>query len=88
MEEAAVRNLLEDWTDAVRAKDIDGSLRRFAPDVVAFDLIAPLQYNGVDEVRQRLEDWFSSFDAPIGYELRELTIIAGEDVAYAHSLNP
>jgi uncharacterized protein (TIGR02246 family) len=83
----AIRGLFEGWANAIRARDVEGSLAGWAPDVVAFDLISPLQYAGAGEVRERLADWFSSFDGPIGYENRDLRIAAGEDVAFAHSLN-
>jgi uncharacterized protein (TIGR02246 family) len=86
-DETRIRRLLDGWVEAIRAKDVDGSLASWAPDVVAFDLIAPLQYRGADAVRRRLEDWFSSVAGAIGYELGELTVAAGDDVAFAHSLN-
>jgi len=33
-----------------------------------------------------MKEWFESFKT-IGYEIRSLTISAGRDVAFAHSLN-
>ena len=86
-DETRIRQLFDQWVGAVRAKDVDGSLAGWAPDVVTFDLIEPLQYRGVDAVRRRLEDWFSSFAGPIGYELGDLSVTAGNGVAFAHSLN-
>jgi uncharacterized protein (TIGR02246 family) len=86
-DETRIRELLDRWVAAIRAKDVDGSLAGWAPDVVAFDLIAPLQYRGRDAVRRRLEDWFSSFEGPIGYELDHLAVATGDEAAFAHSLN-
>jgi len=85
--EAEIRKLFEHWETAIRSKDLDGSLAHYAPDVLAFDLINPLQYTGSDAVRNRLESWFASFEGPIGFETRDLSITAGDDVAFAHSLN-
>lgn len=31
--------------------------------------------------------WFSSFQGPIGYEMRDLSITTGDGVAFCHSLN-
>jgi ketosteroid isomerase-like protein len=84
---AEIQELLERRAAAIRARDVDGSLSAYAPDIVAFDLIEPLQYRGSDAVRKRLEQWFSSFDGEIGYENREVGIVAGEEVAFAHSLD-
>src|SRR5205823_11736373 len=85
--EAEIRRAIDGWAKAIRAKDVDGSLAGYAQGVLAFDLIDPLQYAGVEAVRERLEQWFSSFDGPIDFENRDLRIVAGEDVAFCHSLN-
>jgi uncharacterized protein (TIGR02246 family) len=86
-DEARIRALIHDQAKAIRAKDIDGSLASYAPEVLLFDVVSPLQRVGSDAARERLAEWFSSFQSPIGYELRELGIAAGGDVAFCHSLN-
>jgi uncharacterized protein (TIGR02246 family) len=85
--ETELRALIEERAEAVRAKDIDGALAHVAPDVVAFDVVNPLGYRGVGAIRQRLTQWLSSFAGPIGYELRDLSITASDDVAFSHSLS-
>jgi ketosteroid isomerase-like protein len=42
---------------------------------------------GLDAVRARPHDWFSSFDGPIDFENRDLSITRGDEIAFAHSLN-
>jgi ketosteroid isomerase-like protein len=83
--EADVRTVIDDWADALRAKDAEGVVARQAPDFVQFALAPPLQATGLD--RKGLEDWFSSWDGPIDYEIRDQRITAGEHVAFSHSLN-
>lgn len=85
--EAQIRSLMARRVEAVRAKDVDGALADHAPNVLTFDVVDPLQYIGTQELRKRLEAWFSSFQGPIGFELRDLSVTAGEDVAFCHSLN-
>lgn len=85
--EDELRQLFEGWAEAIRAKDAEGSLAGYASDLVAFDLIEPLQYRGADAVRRRLDEWFAGFDGPIDFEHRDLTISSGDDVAFAHSIN-
>ena len=82
-----IRELVENWISSVRAKDVDASLAPYAADVVAYDLIDPLQYNGTDMIRKRLTEWFAWFKGPIGIELRDLDITAGDDVAFCHGLH-
>jgi uncharacterized protein (TIGR02246 family) len=60
----------------------------YAPDVLSFDLIDPLRHNGREAIRTRLEAWLSQFrEGPIGFEMRDLDITAGGDVAFCHSLS-
>ena len=43
--------------------------------------------DGTDAFRTVWEEVYSSFQGPIAYELHDLTITVGDDVAFAHSLN-
>jgi ketosteroid isomerase-like protein len=52
-----------------------------------FDVVNPLQYTGQDAVRKRTDEWLSSFRDPLDYDIRDLNIAAGDDVAFCHSLN-
>jgi uncharacterized protein (TIGR02246 family) len=85
--EAQIRELIDAWAKAVRAQNVNGMLSHYAPDVLSFDAVAQLQLVGLDAVRKRAEEWVSSFQAPIGYEMRDLRITAGDDMAFSHSLN-
>jgi uncharacterized protein (TIGR02246 family) len=86
-DEAPIREIMNDQVEAIRAKDANRALSNYAPDVLAFDLITPLRHSGVDALRKRLEEWFASFQGPVGFEMRDLNITAGNDVAFCHSLN-
>lgn len=87
VEEAQIRALIDDRARAVRAKDVNGAVSSSAPDILSFDVVNPLQHIGSDASRKRTEDWFSSFQGPIGYEIRNLSISAGDDVAFSHGLS-
>ncbi len=52
--EAQIRKLIDEWATAFRAKEIDRIMSCYAPEIVAFDVVPPLQYKGADEYRQ---DW-------------------------------
>lgn len=85
--EVQLRALIDDRMNCVRARDVNGALASIAPDVLLFDVVNPLQAHGSDASRQRTEAWFSSFQGPIGVEMRDLSIATGGDVAFSHSLN-
>jgi len=54
-------------------------------DMVQFIMAPPLQYKGANAFDKKA--WFSSFEGPIGYEVHDLKIIAGDDTAFCHFLN-
>jgi uncharacterized protein (TIGR02246 family) len=86
-EEAAIRQTVDDFVKAIRAKDIHGVMSAFAPDVVSFDLGPPLQHGGGVTFMKRWQDLFESYESAIDYEVRDLSIASGGDVAFSHSLN-
>lgn len=85
--EAEVRALIDALVAACRAKDAGALMACYAPTVLAFDLITPLRYEGADQVRKRAGEWFASFQGPIEFEIRDLEILAGADVAFAYGLH-
>lgn len=85
-DEAQLRALIDARVNAVRAKDIDGLMSNHAPDVMMFDVLNPLRYTGAETVRERAAEWFSWYQGPIGYEIRDLEITTGETVAFCHYL--
>ena len=87
LNEAQIRKLMDDRVNAVRARDVNASTSNLAPNILSFDVVNPLQHIGSDASKNRAEEWFSSFQGPIGYEIRHLSITAGDDVAFSHGLS-
>jgi ketosteroid isomerase-like protein len=87
-DEAQIRQLLEVRATAMRARDAERLVSHYAPEIVKFDLAPPLRSAGPElHDLSGLRSWLSGFDGPIDYEIRDLTVTAGEDVAFCHSLN-
>jgi ketosteroid isomerase-like protein len=59
----------------------------YAPEVVTFDIVPPLRYLGTDALRKLWEEVFLVYQGPIDYEMHDLSITVGDDVAFSHSLN-
>ena len=85
--ERQVRAVVDRIAAAIRDKDVDAVMAHYAPDIVAFDLPPPLQYRGAAMIRKRLSQWLCSFQGEIGFDMRDVAITAGDDVAFCHSLN-
>ncbi len=87
LDEGQIRKLMDDRVNAVRSRDVNAAISNLAPDILSFDVVNPLQHCGSVASRKRAEEWFSSFQGPIGYEIRDLSITAGGDVAFSHGLS-
>jgi ketosteroid isomerase-like protein len=87
-DEAAIRALLAERAEAVRARDASRFVTSLDPSIVIFDLAPPLRRGGPELLDPSgLQAWLDSWDGEIGYEIAELTISMGGDIAYCHSLD-
>jgi ketosteroid isomerase-like protein len=59
----------------------------YAPDIVSFDLVPPLRHAGAKAKEKNWANVFAMFQRPLGYEIRDLTLTLGDDVAFGYSLN-
>jgi ketosteroid isomerase-like protein len=67
--------------------DLEGVMLLYAPDIVSFDLGPPLRHVGAKAKEKNWANAFAMFQRPLGYEIRDLTLTLGDDVAFGHSLN-
>ena len=86
-DEAAIQRLLDEGIRSLRDKNIEGVMSLYAPEVVSFDIVPPLRYLGADALRKLWEEIFFIYQGPIDYEIHDLAITIGDDVAFTHSLN-
>ncbi len=87
IDETEIRALIDDRVKAVQAKDVEAAMNKVAGDILSFDVVGGLQQHGSSASRKRAEEWFASFQGDIGLEVRELSITAGDSVAFCHGLN-
>lgn len=85
--ESEIRALIDSWTQAFLAKDLDGIMAHYAPDIVAFDAVLALQVKGQEAYRAHWEKCLGFCQGPIEFKLHELSITAGDDIAFSHSLS-
>jgi uncharacterized protein (TIGR02246 family) len=84
--EAEIRELIENWARAVRAKNIDGILANHAPEILMFDVPPPSQSKGI-EAYKKTWDFFFAWARDSGvFDIKELDVTAGDEVAFATAL--
>jgi uncharacterized protein (TIGR02246 family) len=82
-----IRTLIETWAAAVHSGDLDTVLADHTDDIVMFDVPPP--YDGVRGIDAYRETWPPFFEWQAGgatFDIVELDVTAGADVAYAHAL--
>ena len=86
-DDAAIRDLVHRWARAVHAGDLDGVLVDHTEDVVMFDVPPPDDgVRGIDAYRETWPPFFDWQRSGAVFELLELSVTAGDDVAWAHAL--
>ena len=82
-DEAKIRQQIDKIIEGIRARDLDGLKRVYAAGVVSFDVEPPLQHVGVEAKMRNWANVFTIFQDAT-YEVRDLTIATGDDVAFGH----
>lgn len=85
--DSEIQALLDARVDACKARDIGRLMSLYSPDIVYYDVVPPLQFEGADEVRRNFLRWFDEYDGPIGLETRELDVTVSGDAAFARMLH-
>ena len=83
-----IRGVISELEAAMRAGDAKAVVALYTPDAVKYDLAPPLRHLGPEvHDADALQAWFDGFGGSVGFEVHELAVTAGADVAFAYSLN-
>lgn len=80
-----IQRMLDDWTAAVRAHDLEAVLRDRSADIVMFDVPMPLQSKGIGPYRETWKLYFGDPGSRL-FELRETRIVAADGVAWVTAI--
>jgi ketosteroid isomerase-like protein len=83
VDEAAISRQVRKMIEGIRAEDLGGLGQLYAADVVSFDVEPPLQHAGIEA---KLRNWATvlTFFQDVTYEVRDLALAVGDEVAYGH----
>jgi uncharacterized protein (TIGR02246 family) len=77
-----MKEMLEAYAAAVRAKDVDAFVGLYADDVRTFDLWSVWSYDGKAALREMVAEWFGSLGTDVvAVEFDDVRSDAGNDVA-------
>jgi ketosteroid isomerase-like protein len=87
MEANHVRTIIERWAAGVRARDIEAVVSAHSPALLMFDVVGPVCVRGLDAYRRTwLEQFFPWHGGTGRFDLVDLKVSAGVDVAFATAL--
>ncbi len=84
--EGQIKVMIEAWADAVRRHDLPGILAHHDRDIVMFDVPLPLQSRGMTEYKKTWDLFFGYHQPSQAFDVEELAITAGQDVAFAFAI--
>ena len=84
--EAEIRELIDRFAKAFRAKDVNGIMSFFAPEIVSFDILPPLAAVGAEIFVAHWQEFFAAYQS-LDVEFPDVSITAGDDVAFSHCLH-
>lgn len=86
-DEAEIRHLIEKWSNALEAKDLDALLADYVPDAVLYDAIPPYKTIGVENIRQTWENCLPYFPEQFASEHRDVEIQVSGDTAFMFGIH-
>lgn len=86
-DEAAIRRLIDAWSRALEAKDLDGLVADYADDAVMFDAIPPYKTVGKEAIRQAWASCLPYFPEKFRSEHRDIVIHVSGDTAIMHGMH-
>jgi uncharacterized protein (TIGR02246 family) len=84
--EREIRGWIDSWTKAFSAKDVDRVMELYTDDVVAYDIVPPLQYIGKPAYRADYQQFFAQYEDNLRVELRDVHVGASGELGYATGL--
>lgn len=78
--EAEIRSVMDQFSSAVRAKDINKIMSFYADDIVAFDVMPPLQVTSVADYRKNWEMFSTGTQGPVTYEFSDQHVHTSGDL--------
>lgn len=84
--QAEIRARVESWVRAVETGDVKKIMAHYAPDVVAFDAIIQLRFNGAEAYGKHWQACLEMCTNHMTFQIRDLDVAADGKLAFAHCL--
>lgn len=84
--EAEIRQFMDAWTKAFNTADMAAIKALYDPRILAYDVVPPLQYEGMDAYMKDFATFFAAYQGPPAAEVRDLRITTEGNIAFVTCL--
>jgi ketosteroid isomerase-like protein len=81
--EEEVREIIGNWAEAVRNRDMKRILAHHAEEIVMYDVPKPFESIGIEAYRKTWDIFFDD-TKPGVFDIKELQVTAGDDIAFCY----
>jgi len=85
--ENEIKAIIEKRVLAIKDRNVERKLVNFSKDVISYDVVGQLKYVGAEAIKNRLNEWLSTLDQIINFEITDVKINSTLEIAYCSSLN-
>ncbi|RDE50668.1 MAG: ketosteroid isomerase [Candidatus Accumulibacter meliphilus] len=85
-DQVEIQQLLERWALNTRTGKQDNILENHSESVVVYDVLPPMKYESAEEYRKSWDEWQPETTGESLFNLHDLKVVAGSDVAFAYGL--
>jgi ketosteroid isomerase-like protein len=85
-DEMDIHALIDKWAKAVREESREGIRVDHDSEILMFDVPPPLLSRGLDAYMASWETFFSRAEKPVAFDFHDVTVTAGEEVAFATAI--
>lgn len=85
--QTAIKRVVEARCRAVADGDSAGIVADVAEDVTIFDVVGPMFAKGKSAAMKRAEEWLDSYDGSPSWGIKDLHVVAGDDVGFCHCIS-
>jgi ketosteroid isomerase-like protein len=79
-----IERVLQDWAKATQTGQQNEVLAAHLPDVLIYDVLAPMKYEGAVAYKESWDEWQPDTQGEGQFDWEDLQVTAGTDVAFAH----
>ncbi|MGD1840979.1 MAG: YybH family protein [Thermonemataceae bacterium] len=85
-EKKAILAKREQWRQTFEAKNVESIMTYYVPDILSYDLMAPLQFEGASMWRENWINFFNAFKGDIQLTFEDLTVFQSGNLATIRGL--